>query len=64
MHGGFSEGESLASELSATSQTGMEHPEDLADKENCSEGSRQLEAAAQNSAEQDEEWEDEEESEG
>lgn len=64
MHVGFSEGESLASELSATSQTERGHPENLADKENCSEGSRQLEAAAQDSAELGKEWEDEEEGEG
>lgn len=64
MHVGCSEDESLASELSACSQTEMEDPEALADKENCSEGSRHLKAAAHNSAELEKEWEDEEESEG
>lgn len=59
---GCSEGPSRASELSPTSQTEMEDPEDLDD--NCSEGSRHLEAAAQDSAELEKEWDDEEESEG
>lgn len=64
MHVGCSEGESLASELSTTSQTEVEDPKALADKENRSEGSRHSEAAAQDSAELEKEWEDEEESEG
>lgn len=64
MHVGCSEDESLASELSPTSPTEVEDPEDLAEKENCPEGSRHLEAAAQDSAELENEWEDEEESEG
>lgn len=64
MHVGCSEGESLATELSPTSQTLMEDPEDLADEDNSSEGSRHLEDAAQDSAELEKVWEDEEESEG
>lgn len=57
-------GESPASQLSPTRQTEREDPEDVADNHDCSEGSRRSEDAAQDGAELEREWEDEEESGG
>lgn len=49
---------------SSITQPDMEDPGDVADKENCSEGSRNSETAEQEISELEREWEDEEEGEG